>query len=423
VFPNVKEDTTMSSPRIATLVAFASLLSAAPAEAQVTILHSFAGGPNDGQTPVGAPFLSGTTLYGMTLNGGANFGLGTIYRVGTDGAGFSLLHSFAGGLADGQNPHGSLIQSGPTLYGMTGGGGNSLSGGTVFRIGADGSGYGLLHSFTGVAADGERPLGTPVLSGGVMYGLTSSGGAADLGTVFKLSAEGTGFGLLHSFAGGPADGAAPGFSSLVVSGATLYGMTTGGGSADLGTVFKVNSDGTGFTVLHEFIAATGDGWAPLGSLTLVGATLYGMTRQGGGAAGTIFKINSDGSGYQILHTFLGGPTDGANPVGDLLAVGSTLYGTTPTGGANALGTLFKIETDGTGYELLHSFAGGPGQPANPGDLTTDGGMLFGISGRGGASDLGTIYSFPVVVPEPSALLLAGLAATAAIARSQCRKRS
>ena len=67
----------------------------------------------------------------------------------------------------------------------------------------------------------------------------------------------------------------------------------------------MNTDGTGFTLLHTFAAATGDGWSPLGSLTLVGNTLYGMTRQGGGGAGTIFEINTDGTNYNRLHTFTG----------------------------------------------------------------------------------------------------------------------
>jgi uncharacterized repeat protein (TIGR03803 family) len=234
--------------------------------------------------------------------------------------------------------------------------------------------------------------------------MTSQGGAADVGSAFTIGADGTGFGLLHSFTGTAADGGSPGFSSLVVSGPTLFGMTGSGGAAGLGTIFRVNADGTGFGLMHSFGAVAGDGERPFASLTLSGSTLYGMTRQGGDGVGTIFKINTDGTGYDILHSFDGGPNDGANPVVDLLLVGSTLYGTTPLGGASNLGTLFRINTDGTGYSVLRSFAGGPGEPANPGGLTTDGSTLYGISGAGGANNLGTIFSIPV--PEPSSFLLA-----------------
>ena len=149
-----------------------------------------------------------------------------------------------------------------------------------------------------------------------------------------------------------------------------------------------------------------------------------MTRQGGGAAGTVFKINTDGTGYGLLHTFTGTSTgDGANPTADLLLVGSTLYGATPVGGAANLGTLFEVNTDGTGYSVLHSFAGGPGDGANPGGLILAGSSLFGMTGAGGTSNLGTILSFPVAVPEPSTLLLAAAGGLALWRRRPVRSRT
>ena len=188
-------------------------------------------------------------------------------------------------------------------------------------------------------------------------------------------------------------------------------------------MFKVNTDGTGFSLLHSFVAANGDGWAPVGSLTLFGSTLYGMTRQGGGAAGTIFRINVDGTGYSLFHSFTGmSGGDGANPVGDLLLLGSTLYGTTPIGGPANLGTIFEIGTDGSGYTVLHSFAGGSTDGANPAGLIFSGSSLYGMTGTGGTSNLGTIYSFPISVPEPSTLLLAAGGAFALVARGRSRGR-
>src|SRR2546421_484808 len=91
---------------------------------------------------------------------------------------------------------------------------------------------------------------------------------------------------------GPPGRAPPSFSALAVSGPTLFGMTASGGAGGVGTIFRVNTDGTGCGLLHSFDAAAGDGWQPAGSLTLSGSTLYGMTRQGGGGAGTIFKIQT-----------------------------------------------------------------------------------------------------------------------------------
>ena len=70
-----------------------------------------------------------------------------------------------------------------------------------------------------------------------------------------------------------------------------------GGVSGNGTVFKINTNGTGFTILHNFTDSIGDGEWPSGSLTLYGSTLYGMTGSGGSDAGTVFKINTDGTGF------------------------------------------------------------------------------------------------------------------------------
>jgi uncharacterized repeat protein (TIGR03803 family) len=270
----------------------------------------------------------------------------------------------------------------------------------------DGNGFLILHSFVGGANDGLGPLGSPALSGSTIFGMTPQGGTANLGTVFGVSTNGTGFDVIHSFAGGANDGSIPSYSTVTVSGSTLYGMTNGGGPTDFGTVFRMSTDGAGFTLLHSFNATTGDGWQPAGSLILSGSTLYGMTRQGGGGAGEIFKISTDGTGYDILHTFTGQPNgDGANPVGTLTLVGSTLYGTTPQGGVDALGVLFDINTDGSGYNVLYNFTGGPNDGANSGDVLYSGGSLFGITGGGGAYNYGTIFEYSVGVPEPSPLAM------------------
>jgi uncharacterized repeat protein (TIGR03803 family) len=400
------------------------LLPTAPVAGQVvTVLHNFAGGANDGKNPSGSLTLSGTTLFGMTSSGGA-VGPGTIFQLGTNGAGFGVIHSFAGGLNEGSNPTGSLTLSGSDLFGLTQGGGSAISDGTVFKIGVDASGFGLVSAFGGSPTDGSTPLGSLVQSGSTLYGMTSQGGTANSGTVFKTNIDGTGRTVLHSFTGGSSDGQTPSFSSLVLSGSTLYGMTAGGGTAGLGVVFKMGVDGSGFTLLHSFVAVSGDGWQPFGSLTLVGDTLYGMTRQGGGGAGTVFKINIDGTGYGIMHTFAGQPTgDGANPVGDLLLVGSTLYGTTPNGGTNGLGSLFNINTDASAYGGLYSFAGGPNDGANPGSgLINSGSSFYGVTGAGGSNDLGTIFSL-TVVPEPSSLLLVALGSIATLlGRRRCLSR-
>ena len=120
-------------------------------------------------------------------------------------------------------------------------------------------------------------------------------------------------------------------------------MTRFGGTYNKGVVFQMNSDGSGFQLLHSFAGGAGDGRLPLGSLTLAGSTLYGMTQAGGDSdLGTMFQMNTDGSGYQLLREFAGGDNDGRYPSGDLTLSGSTLYGMTPSGGNMNYGTVFAF---------------------------------------------------------------------------------
>src|SRR5678816_1838971 len=95
-----------------------------------------------------------------------------------------------------------------------------------------------------------------------------------------MNIDGTDCAVLHNFTGGASDGSGP-FESLTLSGSKLYGMTPDGGSSDRGTLFSMNTDGTGFSLLHSFTSGNSDGADPFGSLTLSGSTLYGMTQHGG----------------------------------------------------------------------------------------------------------------------------------------------
>jgi uncharacterized repeat protein (TIGR03803 family) len=191
-------------------------------------------------------------------------------------------------------------------------------------------------------------------------------------------------------------------------------MTLLGGSANEGVVYKIATDGSGFTVLHSFQIDPGDGLNPEGSVIVSGSTIFGMTSSGGSSFdGTIFKMGIDGSNFTLLHSFGGSPNDGRDPLGELLLSGSTLFGTTYHGGSADDGTLFSIGIDGGNYDVMHSFLGGPNDGANPAsDLTLIGSTFYGTTVFGGSSNDGTVFSF-TPVPEPSSLLL--LSATGSLA--------
>src|SRR5439155_4417941 len=178
-----------------------------------------------------------------------------------------------------------------------------------------------------------------------------------------------GFTNLHSFTSVSgvwpnyinSDGATP-RGALILLGETLYGTAFEGGSSGFGTLFRVNTDGTKFTVLHSFSAGSGS-WPsytnsdvayPAAVMVLSGHTLLGTTGQGGSSGnGTIFQVNTEGTGFRILHSFSaafsaagGWPlyinSDGAKPWGGLTLSGNSIYGTTLYGGSSGLGTVFRL---------------------------------------------------------------------------------
>jgi uncharacterized repeat protein (TIGR03803 family) len=357
-------------------------------------LHSFTGG-SDGATPRTGLILSGNALYGTTYFGGSS-GQGTVFTVNTDGTGFTNLYSFTGG-SDGANPTADLILSGNTLYATAANGGRS-SEGTVFSINTDGTDFTNLHEFTAVMwdgngssnSDGGIPLSPLMLSGNTLYGTAQDGGLNGVGTLFAVETDGTGFTNLYNFGGPPGAAVAP-HCDLTLSGNTLYGTTIYGGSTGSGTVFAISSNGSGITNLYSFTGGS-DGTSPAAGLILSGNTLYGTANVGGTSGkGTVFGVNTDGTGFVTLHGFTGG-TDGGNPFCSLILSGNTLYGTSTTGGGWNHGTVFAVNTDGTGFTTLYSFTGGSDGAQPAADLILSGNTLFGTTVYGGTSSNGTVFS-------------------------------
>jgi uncharacterized repeat protein (TIGR03803 family) len=354
--------------------------------------------PTNGYGAVPAmPFiLSGGTLFGEAFAGGP-MGGGTVFALNTNGAGFTNLHNFNAPLPAARNNDGSyggaienisLVVAQHTLYGAASAGGTAGSG-SVYRVNDDGTGFTNLHNFSGLTpynpplfynADGNVPNGQLVLSSNVLYGTTRNGGSMGLGTVFKVNTDGTGFMILHNFEG--PTGRNP-FAGLILSSNTLYGAASLGGAGSSGVLFKVNTDGTGFDVLHSFspqqtvFSTNSDGAQPQSQLVISGNVLYGTTGLGGSFTdGTLFRVNTDGSGFANLHDF-DGDIEGDDEYACLVVSGQTIYGLT-AGGSTRYGNLFTLNTDGTGFTVLHTFA--PNETVDPSDaLTLSGNVLYGTA--------------------------------------------
>ena len=191
----------------------------------------------------------------------------------------------------------------------------------------------------------------------------------------------------------------------------LYGTTWFGGSGANGTLFAINTNGTGFKVVYNFSPTVNstnlDGANPVGALALSGDTLCGAANQGGTwSRGTVFAVKTDGTSFRNLHNLTnmdggysgyGTNNDGAYPNGGLVLSGDNLYGTAQYGGTSTWGTVFCLKTDGSGFNILHTFTFLNNETnadgVNPADaLAFSGTTLYGIATGGGTSDNGTVFS-------------------------------
>lgn len=391
------------------------------AEAQTyTNLYSFSqatGSPatnSDGATPFCSLVLSGNIFYGTTLDGGTN-GQGVVFAVHTDGTQFTNLHSFSALTndtnADGAMPYNTLVLSSNMLYGTTYSGGTAGLG-TVFRLNTDGTAFTNLHSFID---GGGGPRGALTLSGNVLYGTTYLGGSSNFGSVFRLNTDGTAFTNIHNFTAMIHDADNP-IGGLVVSGGTLFG-TTIGSPVGAGVIFALGTDGSGYTNLFNFqtISSQGvtstnkTGGTPSATLLLLNNTLYGTAARGGtNGNGILFAISTNGSGFTNLHTFAAGARNGSNvytnsdgiqPLGPLLLSGVNLLGTASGGGASGNGAIFGIATDGSRFMTMYDFppvingasldVGGVGPSAG---LLLANDTLYGTTTNGGGHD-GNVFGF------------------------------
>jgi uncharacterized repeat protein (TIGR03803 family) len=255
------------------------------------------------------------------------------------------------------------------LYGMTAQGGGANSDGLLYAVKPDGTGFVALHDFT--KAEGRNPHGRIVLDAGVLYGITRSdgtppggGSGSGFGAVFSYAltaplANGP-ITVLHTFAGGPSDGATSDHGYLtpvdvggkrIFFGLTQCGGTGGGvdacsassGGGD-GIIFQIDpsappGSAAAFNIVHSFQGTEhGDGADPYGSLMYDGTYLYGTTSAGGTHDnGTVFRFTPVPFGNtavpQILYNFGDAPDDGAKPIDNVILVNGMLYGMSVYGGA------------------------------------------------------------------------------------------
>lgn len=333
------------------------------------------------------------------------------------------------------------LMDGPegNLYGVTGLGGTN-SNGTIYSVNTNGS-FNSLFSF-GILAPNTNDVGTnytgvgpsvPLTLGtdGNFYGMCEAGGADGLGTIFKITTNGS-FTALVNFTGtnGPNLGSGPLGSGALTLGSdgNFYGVTRFGGTNltgstnvgtnGCGTIFKMTPGGT-FTTLVNFTGTNGaaPGAGPTGGLVQWSdGNFYGTTRYGGtNDQGTIFRMTTNGSLTSLL-SFLplvpngdttngnfGTNATGAQPISGLVpGLDGNLYGSAPYGGLGGEGIVFRFNPNGT-FTNIYSFTPlVPTESSRPtnydgsqiaGNLTPGpGGVFYATPSNGGAHGAGTIVT-------------------------------
>jgi uncharacterized repeat protein (TIGR03803 family) len=318
----------------------------------------------------------------------------------------TILHNFTVDNVGCAYPVGQLVYSNGLFYGVAQNATNLA--GSVFTMTATGT-VKVLHEFT--ITDGYQPnAGLTLGTDGNFYGTTYGGGASRLGVVFKMTPAGV-VTVLHSFTGtnvtnpSASDGANPIAGLLLASDGKLYGVTSQDGVNQYGTLFTLNTDGSGYSTLHNFVYANDDVHNPQTGLAEGPDGLIYGTAVSNYYQGEIYKITKDGSVFTIVHPFMSGDPAGGSPASDLIrASDGKLYGTCLFGGANGFGTVYQLDTSTGNVKPIWAFDGYTGAyPGHTGNVTSPydqtqcrllqgaDGQLYGVTAFGGYNGFGTAF--------------------------------
>lgn len=407
--------------------------------ATLTNLYSFCSQENctDGAAPEGGLIMDGSgNLYGTTALGG-QYNHGTVFELSPEGStwSYTVLYSFCAedNCLDGDDPLSPLVVDvNGNLYGTTHFGGKKNTGiGFELIAPAPGGNWKLktLYTYCSKRAkclDGGFPSpltyagdtsGTPYDGQSPLFGTAFLGGAAGVGTAFKIlpqAGQKNRYAVIYNFGSLPngADGSSPGSKLMVSPTGNLFGTTTLGGATGHGTVYELTKRRKAWheTVLYGFCQLGShckDGDTPLSAVTsdaqgnLFGATIYGGTCR---YCGTAYKLAPNGSQYEysVVYDFCSQPdcSDGEGPAtvpmldpsGNL--IGSTLLGGNQVGKfKQGAGVVYSFT--GGALEVLHAFCTElnctDGAAPSSEILLTPSGQLIGTTAQGGANKQGTVF--------------------------------
>jgi len=232
------------------------------------------------------------------------------------------------------------------------------------------------------------------------WGMTNGGGTDNVGVIFKMAPDGTGLTTVRSFTyttpGRSAD--ETGVQLWQSPAGKLYGVTASGGSFSSGVIYEYDPSTDAYVVKYNFNYTDAFGYYPVTSLVPGAAgKLYGMTSYGGTSnKGVLFEFDYTTGTYTKKVDFTG--TNGATPSagGLYLHTNGKLYGFTAFGGTNNFGVLFEYDPATNTYTKKIDFLGATnGGLPYAGLSRASNGKLYGTTIQGGANDQGVLFEYDV----------------------------
>ncbi len=350
------------------LLLFAGLL----AKAQYPVLYTLSG--TNGETPEAGVAISNNVLYGTTWEGGA-YGYGCIFSIHTDGSNYKKILDFND--TNGGYSGTTLNVIGYKLYGMTGQGGKYKYG-CIFSIDTNGVGYKDMYDFN----SSTQPGNFMTLSNGYLFGMLGQYQypAVYSEIIFSIDTNGTGYKTIHSF---PAGGYGSQSGGLTQAGGKFYGISRSGGTMGYGSIFSIDANGNNYKDLYDCDSLNGR-LAGINSLVISGSKMYGVSTSGGtNNVGYVFSMDTAGGNYKNIYSIITKDGNEYYPTGSLVLSGSTLYGQ----GVNAV---FSIDSSGTGYTELLDL---PPNVFTNNSIILSGNNIYGTSVNSDNGGWGTVFNY------------------------------
>lgn len=239
-----------------------------------------------------------------------------------------------------------------------------------------------------------------------IWGVSPRGGIDDNGFIYKTDESGENLEIVYQFEGGT-EGGGPFWSLTQTSNGRIFGVTSSGGANDVGVLYSISPDDYSYQVHYDFATDL-----PLGSLTQVAnGKLYGF---GSAGFGYIFEFDLETQDFKKVHEF--DKTHGRIVFDDnqlLEVMDNVLYGTTERGGADDIGVIYRYDISTSTYEVLYEFDDSEGRYPESLAIHSEG-ILYGITSwqdqrifhfNYETNEVTTVFELPDIhLPVPGILL-------------------